>query len=316
MKTTLQSLQESISNAVDMIDQSQLVSADLLLQQSTKYSTNSLDFTNANSLLDKCEQVNTGYKKTKPVIRIIHHLACSGGSLISKFLSSMSNTFLLSEIHPNTHFHLNPEKPHYAPTDLSSLIRFSGLPNDNELINNVFCSSIAQVNLHTDSLGGNLILRDHTHADFCVENCSMKSTLVDLLADSYDIRSVLTLRNPIDSYLSLVKNGWVHFLPVSFEEYCSRVCVMLAVYSDVPIFHYEELVASPLEEMKKMCEKLEIDFSENFIDIFDVFSVTGDSGRSDSNVASRSRRQLERYLSEEIMQSKSFEKLNAQFGFQ
>ena len=315
MKTKLQSLQESILNAVDMIDQSQLISDDLLLQQSTKYSINSLDFINAHSLLDKCEQVANNYKKTKPVIRVIHHLACSGGSLISKFLSAMPNTFLLSEIHPNTHFHLNPEKPHYAPTDLSSLIRFSGLPYENELINNIFCSSIAQVNLHTDSLGGSLILRDHTHADFFVENCPMRSTLIDLLADSYDVCSVLTIRNPIDSYLSLVDNGWLHFMPASFEEYCSRICSMLEVYKDVPIFRYENLVASPLDQMRKICEKLKLNFSDDFIDVFDVLKVTGDSGRSGGDVTARSRRQIDQVLNEEIMQSKSFEKLHAQFSF-
>jgi hypothetical protein len=111
MKTTFQSLQESISNAVDMIDQSQLVSDDLLLQQSTKYSTNSLDFTNANSLLDKCEQVTNSYKKPKPVIRVIHHLACSGGTLISKCISAMPNVYLLSEAHPFSDLHLGRETP-------------------------------------------------------------------------------------------------------------------------------------------------------------------------------------------------------------
>jgi hypothetical protein len=274
------------------------------------------DFTNANSLLDKCEQLTTSYKTSKPVIRVIHHFACSGGSLISKFLSAMPNTFLLSEVHPNTHFHIDRKKPHYAPTDLASLIRFAGLPNEDELIKDVFSSSIAKVVSHVERLGGDLVLRDHTHADFCVENCLMKSTLIDLLANSYDICSALTLRNPIDSYLSLVNNGWVHFLPASFEEYCSRVCSMLEVYKDVPIFHYEDLVASPLEEMRKICERLQLNFSEDFIDIFDVFNVTGDSGRSGGNVAARSRRQLDQAMSEDIIQSKSFEKLHAQFGFQ
>ena len=40
----------------------------------------------------------------KPVIRTIHHLACTGGTLISKCISSMPETALISEINPMNRF--------------------------------------------------------------------------------------------------------------------------------------------------------------------------------------------------------------------
>ena len=67
----------------------------------------------------------------KPTIRIIYHMARSGGTLISKCLAVMNNVVLLSEVHPfgninpiaqaNKWFHLLTKK------DLSYVKRSGGL---------------------------------------------------------------------------------------------------------------------------------------------------------------------------------------------
>jgi len=36
----------------------------------------------------------------KPVLRTLHHLSCTGGTLFSKCLASMEQVALLSEVHP------------------------------------------------------------------------------------------------------------------------------------------------------------------------------------------------------------------------
>jgi hypothetical protein len=290
MKTTLQSLQESISNAVDMIDQSQLVSEDLLLKQSTKYSTNSFDFTNANSLLDKCEQVNTGYKKTKPVIRVIHHLACSGGTLISKCISAMPNVYLLSEAHPFSDLHLGVGKPKFLPSDISSLSRHAEMPHQQELARKIFLESIKIAEQHLTNMGSYLVIRDHTHSDYHVgETERSQSAIVDVLQSHYNVSSLLTIRDPIDSYAALVKNKWLNFSPRTFDEYCRRYNVMLNHFEDDNIIRFEDFVADPRKKMQKICEFLSIPYSELFEDIFGVFRVTGDSGRSSDIIGSRER---------------------------
>jgi hypothetical protein len=290
MKTTLQSLQESISNAVDMIDQSQLVSEDLLLKQSTKYSTNSFDFTNANSLLDKCEQVNTGYKKTKPVIRVIHHLACSGGTLISKCISAMPNVYLLSEAHPFSDLHLGVGKPKFLPSDISSLSRHAEMPHQQELARKTFLESIKIAEQHLTNMGSYLVIRDHTHSDYHVgETERSQSAIVDVLQSHYNVSSLLTIRDPIDSYAALVKNKWLNFSPRTFDEYCRRYNVMLNHFEHANIVRFEDFVADPRGKMQKICEFLSIPYSELFEDIFGVFRVTGDSGRSSDIIGSRER---------------------------
>jgi hypothetical protein len=309
MKTTLQSLQESISNAVDMIDQSQLVSDDLLLQQSTKYLTNSLDFTNANSLLDKCEQVTNNYKKPKPVIRVIHHLACSGGTLISKCISAMPNVYLLSEAHPFSDLHLGAGKPKFLPTDISTLSRHAGIPQQHELARKMFLESIKITEQHLTNMGSYLVIRDHTHSDYSLgETERPYSSIVNVLQSHYNVSSLLTIRDPIDSYAALVKNKWLNFSPRTFDEYCRRYNVMLNHFEHANIVRFEDYVADPRGEMQKICEFLSIPYSELFEDIFGVFRVTGDSGRSSVIIGSRERIAPE-YVLNQCKNSKEYQKI-------
>lgn len=309
MKTTLQSLQESISNAVDMIDQSQLVSDDLLLQQPTKYSTNSLDFTNANSLLDRCDQVNTEYKNTKPDIRIVHHLACSGGTLISKCISAMPNVFLLSEVHPHSDLQRNKDKAQYSPSDLAKLAIYAGVPAQKELAEKIFVESVKINHQHISERGGTLILRDHTHSDYCVGEDVSENIVAELLKEYFNIQSLVTLRNPIDSYLSLVDNGWVHFQPATFDEYCARLLAFLASFSKEQIVFYEDFVQQPQQVVQQMCSILQIPFDDTFETVFDVFSVTGDSGRKGAVISTRERRKVTQLFKEEIENSANFKKV-------
>ena len=49
---------------------------------------------------------------SKPLIRTIHHLACTGGTLISKCLGSMPDVALISEVNP-----LNRQGSQFEPTN-------------------------------------------------------------------------------------------------------------------------------------------------------------------------------------------------------
>jgi hypothetical protein len=72
------------------------------------------------------------------------------------------------------------------------------------------------------------VLRDYTHTEL---NTSQpipgKSALVSPLKASYEIKSILLLHDPIDSYISLVKNGLAHFEPQTVGEYCLRLLLLI-----------------------------------------------------------------------------------------
>jgi hypothetical protein len=316
MNITLQSLQESISQAISMIDHSQLVSDDLLIQQSTKPTTNSVDFTNAKSLLNKCEQVTNSYQSAKPMIRVIHHFACNGGSLFTKCLSSMANTFILSEVHPHFYQHLKTDMATFLPSDIATLAMQAGVPGPYKLARKIFNQSIKSTHGHVEQLGGILVLRDHSHSDFCVGTEYRQKTLItELLKDDFDVISIATVRNPIDAYSSLLLNGWVHFSPQTFDAYCERLNQFLVQFKKQNIIYYEDFVRQPEKVMEKMCLILNIEYDESFMDLYDQFKVTGDSGRKSSGISKRRRREVTAELKSEIESSKHFRLICKEYKF-
>ena len=94
-----------------------------------------LEIKEAEGLLGRC--ANELNENAKPKLRIIHHLACSGGTLISKCLSALPNVYLLSEVHPHTSLALDVNKPRYSPTDISSLAKYANIPFANELADKI-----------------------------------------------------------------------------------------------------------------------------------------------------------------------------------
>ncbi|MFV8421775.1 hypothetical protein, partial [Vibrio parahaemolyticus] len=278
--SSFNSFKHQLDSALDLLESSEHV------KQLSLPQVLGAQMVDTESLLNRCDQICEKHKKEKPTIRVIQHFACSGGTLISKCISAMPNVYLLSEVHPYTDLGIGKGKPKYAPTDIISLTKYAGIPNQRELASKLFRQSITKVNQHVEGVGGILVLRDHTHADYCTGvEIPTKSPLIELLEEDYDVIKVATIRDPIDSYSSLVKNGWVHFEPQTFNEYCRRLLLFLESYNLENLFKYEEFVENPQEQSRKISKALELPFSEEFEDIFGMFTVTGDSGRSSETIS-------------------------------
>ena len=304
MSSSFELFKNQLDEAVGIIEQSKVLgNTNLSLPQTAA------SLVDTQSLLSRCEQVSKKHEKTKPTIRIVHHLACSGGTLISKCISAMPNVYLLSEVHPYTDLAIGNGKPKYAPSDISSLTKYAGIPKQRELAGKLFKQSVDQVYQHVAQHGGILVLRDHTHADFNTSDpIPEKSSLISLLEDDYDIKSILTLRDPIDSYASLVKNSWVHFEPKSFDEYCRRLTCLIEKFNSHKIFSYEKFLQDPKKQMQGIAASLDIPFDEKFEDIFSLFRVTGDSGRT-SDVIGYRPREADESIIRESERSKYFENI-------
>ena len=248
----------------------------------------------------------------KKQIRTIHHFACTGGTLISKCIAAQPNVFLLSEVHPYTDLHLGSGKPKYLPSDIPSLAKHADIPMQQKLAASIFKGSIAATHDHVERLGGTLVLRDHTHSDFCVgEQPEQGSSVVELLMDDFELLSLITMRDPIESFLSLKRNDWVHFQPASFDEYCRRLLKFLEVFHNVPIIWYEDFVRQPKAVMQRICQTLKLPYNNEFEDIFDIFKVTGDSGRTSDDISTRQKKEIDEALVIEAQNSRAFEKLQA-----
>lgn len=247
------------------------------------------------SLLDQCLVLCAERDAQRPEpIRTLHHFACTGGTLISKCLAAMPNVQLLSEVDPlSTIQRRATDTPQFAPTDMIRLLRQSVRGVGDATITDIFESELAIVLADCNRRGLRLVLRDHTHSHFCLgDGIPERPTLRDLAGRLAPVLSVVTVRHPLDSYMSLHKLGWDTYRPQGLDEYCRRYLAFLDCYKAYPLLRYEDFVTDPETWLHWLCNHLELPFNAEFRDLIGVFGLTGDSGRKGEDIAPRPRRSV------------------------
>lgn len=270
------------------------------------------------TLLDQCMALCAEHISVQPEpVRTVHHFACTGGTLISKCIASMPNTQLLSEVDPfNTPVEV-PAKPQFAPSDMVTLMRQSTRGTSREMIAELFLNNLEVIHRLTMDTGLRLILRDHAHSHFCRGNeVQDRPDLRTLVSSKFPVMSLVTVRDPIDSYLSLKANGWVHFTPATFDEYCRRYMAFIQAYEGVPIVRYEDFVSEPENEMMRICQLLDLSFNPDFRDLFNVHRLSGDSGRTGMSIEPRPRRAIDASLAREFETSVNYRNLRLVLGYE
>lgn len=263
---------------------------------------------NNQSLLERCKAVTQqDTSNKKPTLRIIHHFACSGGTLIAKCIAAQPNVFLLSELHPTTRLGLNTEKASYTPRDIITQAMYGRVPEVDSLAEKIFTQNIIETEKHVRRLGGYLVIRAHSHADYCTEKPAPEvDTITRLLEPYFNLKHLVTVRNPIDSFISLIENGWVELKTDSFDEYCGQLLNFLKPFEKSRIIKYEEFVADPEENLNKIAHDLDISSQEQCLLYLNIFKVSGDSGRSSGTIEVRQRKEVSDFLAKEIKHSKKF----------
>lgn len=269
------------------------------------------------SLLDQCEQLcSEAALMSEEPIRTIHHFACTGGTLISKCVATCANTQLLSEVDPlSRKGHASNGK--FLPTDLIGLVRSGTRAPDDELLIEIFVRGLGAVYDDACRKGQRLVLRDHAHSHFCVGSAvGNRPTLGKIVGDHYPMRTVVTVRHPLDSYLSLTKNGWRNFEPEGLEEYANRYQKFLMCYSSADTIRYEDFIVDPEGTMNVICEALALPFNEDFRESFSAITLSGDSGRKGTSIGIRERRAVPSDIREELRWSTTYSRLCEQLGYE
>lgn len=246
------------------------------------------------SLFDQCiDLCRQGLNRDVEPIRTIHHLSCTGGTLITKCLAAMPNVMVLNEVDPLSTMTFKPDKPGFTPTDILSLVRQGNQKIPEALLIELFLQDLNLLRNEIGSMGKRLLIRDHSHSHFLTgDEVARRPTLRSIVKSHFPTASVVTVRDPIDSYLSLQKLGWKHFKPFTFNEYCRRYLAFLDAYENIPVYRYEDFVGDPTGIMIEICRVLDFKFSEFFLETFDTFKLSGDSGRKGSIIEARPRRDM------------------------
>lgn len=270
------------------------------------------------SLLQQCQEICDGIEQSPP-LRSLHHFACSGGTLIAKCIAALPNSIVVSEIDPLSKMGVNVTgfAPRFAPTDLILGLRHAAREVDEDILVEIFKSGINAAHAGLSKQGYNLVLRDHAHSHFCTNtDAASRPSLHEILASELPLRSVVTVRHPLDSFLSLTANGWVNFEPATLDEYSRRYLAFLDRHAGVPVVLYEDFVRAPEEGLERLCSLLDLPFSPLALEFMPVIRMTGDSGRSGGEISMRRRREVPQELAEIRSDSGDYRALCARFGYE
>lgn len=269
------------------------------------------------SLVEQCAAL-AGNAPSEAPIRTIHHFACTGGTLICKLISAMPNTVMLSEIDPlSTMMIGDAQNPFFAPTDLIYGARVALRSIDDGVATKMFQAGLAVLYNHTRMAGQHLVVRDHSHSHFCTEvDADERPSLRAMVQEIAPVRSVVTVRHPLDSFLSLDRNGWRNFAPFNLEEYARRYLMFLEKHHGVPIIRYEDLVGAPDLYLAQICRELDLPFAANSEAILPVVAMSGDSGRKSSTIGGRERRPMPQHIVAQLDSCPSLDRLCNLLGYQ
>lgn len=220
-------------------------------------------------------------------ISILHNMARSGGTLISKCLGCMENVVLLSEIHP--YISTNPFNPITQAQEWHNLLLERDRWYLQQNIDISWTQAIEVIHRRTLQAGKQLILRDWSHIDFTgkpwFDNPSYKFTCVKILEEYFDIKNICTVRHPIDQWLSLSKLSVINNqidLPTFLRGY--RKFAECAV--ETGFLRYEDFTHSPEESLKLLCENLAVNYDSTYSEKwFNYTKITGDTKKNSSGRA-------------------------------
>lgn len=271
------------------------------------------------SLLEECETLCAEVAaENATVFRSLHHFACSGGTLISKCVGALPNTVLLSEIDPLSTLHFRKQliRPFY-PTDVVSDLYFNPRISDTSIQKDVFLAGISKMQETLNGRGLNLVLRDHAHSQFCFNvDPEARATLYEILQPAGQVHGAVTLRHPLDSYLSLAANKWRHFEPFTLDEYCRRYDLFLDRYVGLPWIKYESFLDRPEDVLAEIAVALKLPFNAAALDAAMVMKLSGDSGRGGTKISRRPRREIPEHIQQEAEQSERFAPLCGRMGYE
>ena len=250
-------------------------------------------------------------------VRMVHHLSCTGGTLVAKCIASMPQVWLLNEIDSFSLMDTPKGRARFSPTDMIALMRQGDRDIEEVAIRRVFLAELDALRQECWETGRSLVLRDHSHSHFLYDELDPhKPTLADVVADQFPVLSLITVRHPVDSYSSMKRQGWhKQFHPSTFDEYCRRYINFIDRYRDVEIVKYEDFVLEPQAVMRSMCDRLQIEFSGEFDNVYSSFRFSGDSGRSGTRIGTRKRRVDYSEMAHELESSSHFGRLLSMLGY-
>lgn len=260
-----------------------------------------------------------------PPLRLVRHLARTGGTLISKCLGSMDSVLLLSETHP------------LAMDRWTNLLgqadRWHGLTSKPELAawkkqKTGYAGVLGTLSARAEARGKHLLVREWTHLDFLGEpfvQPTMTPAATQAVENSFGLRVVDTVRHPLDHWTSIHK---VQTLGrVSLRAHlasCGAFATETGRIGETGVPHlvtaYEEFCADPCAHLQQMCATLDIPYDAGWESVWSSFDkITGDTdasrGNADPTIKPLSRRPVADDVVEACLANADYRAACAAWGY-
>jgi hypothetical protein len=217
----------------------------------------------------------------EPIIRIIHNLARSGGTLISKCIGCMSDIVLLSEIQPDG-FDVDLTQ---CNKPLVQAVRWHNIvpPNDmKEKLYNII-EAIDYIERECVYRNKKLVIRDLAHIDFMglpiIKPPSLKFRLAQILSNHFNVLRLALVRHPIDQWLSM-KKVLPDSIMISLENYLRGYLEYSRQIKEIAFIRYEDFTRNPKKEMQIICDRLRLKVDWNFLTKWSIYDkISGDEDR-------------------------------------
>ena len=218
-------------------------------------------------------------------IKIILNLPRSGGTIISKAISSQKDVVLLSEIHPDGPkirkiMGVDPDlgDPIFQFHNWYDFIEKKEYKKD--LYSDLkFLDKIKIIYQTTKDKNKTLIIRDWSFIDFFGKpyiEPSYTNTLINHLSKNFKLKKLFITRNPLETFISCVrkipdfsKNFSFNLFLDSYEKFIKNI-------SSENLIRYESFVENPKENLIKIGEIFNIDTNGEFDFTKNKVNITGD----------------------------------------
>jgi hypothetical protein len=220
------------------------------------------------------------------IIRIIHNLGRSGGTLICKCLGCMSDIVLLSEIEPDG-FDI---ELHCSNKPLTQAYQWHNIipPDDIQTKLYNIIEAIDYIERECFRKGKKLIIRDLAQMDFMgssIKSPSYEFRLAEILSKHFKVIRLGLARHPIDQWLSM-KKTFPDFVMIPLDDYLQGYWEYSKQIREIGFVRYEDFTKNPKKQMQIICDKLKLQVDWNFLVEWSNYNkVTGDTDRKISRGA-------------------------------
>lgn len=251
----------------------------------------------------------------RPTLRLLHHTARSGGTVIARCLGTMHGVCLLSEIHPagtERHNPLDQAAEWHGLLTAADEQRLVGVPVS-------FEDAIDLIARRAAERGLTLVLRDWNHLDFHgvpFTRPTGRFLLAESLEAAYGLRRAYTVRHPLDQWLSMHRQPVLQDL--SLEAFLAGALAYARAAAAAGFHRYEDFVAAPERVLRGLCDDLGLAYDAGWQHRWQAYDqVTGaGTGRAGDEIRTLPRRAPPPGLAERLEREPAYAEITSLLGYE